>query len=177
MEKQKLVKTRFIAFVATSIDGRIAESGKSGTDWTSKEDWNFFQRSLKKFDAVVVGHNTFRVAKDHIKRRNAIVLTSKVHKIKTKGRAVFFNPEKSSLKRFLQSKNYKKVAILGGAKVYDFCLRNKMLDELYVTIEPYVFTAGVPMFSGVKFKKYKLLLQSTKKLNKSGTILLHYKNQ
>ena len=175
-QKRKLPhKIRYIAYVATSIDGRIAKNAKSGADWTSKEDWNFFQKSLTKTDAVVVGLNTYKVAEARLKKRNTIVLTSKVGKPKIKDSVIFFNPKKSNLKKFLQSRNYKKVAILGGAKVYAFCLKNKMLDELFVTIEPYVFTAGIPMFFGKKFEKYKFSLQSIKRLNKSGTILLKYK--
>lgn len=168
-------RIKYTAYVATSIDGRIAKSGQSGTGWTSLEDWNFFQKSLTKMEVVVVGHNTYELAEDKLKRRNSIVLTSKVNKFKIEGKTVFFNPQKSSLKKFLESKNYKKVAIIGGPKVYDFFLENKMLDELFVTIEPYVFTNGIPMFSGDKFQKHKFSLQSVKKLNKKGTILLHYK--
>lgn len=175
--KRKLQhQVSYVAYVAVSIDGRIAESSQSGTNWTSKEDWNFFQKSLTKFDAVVVGHNTYKVSKNRLKKRNAIVLTSKVSEPKTEGQTTFLNPRKSNLQKFLENKNYKKVAILGGAKVYDFCLRHKMLHELFVTIEPYVFTAGVPMFMGKEFKKYKFILESVKKLNKKGTLLLKYKN-
>jgi len=168
-------KILYVAYVATSIDGRIAQNNHSGTDWTSKEDWNFFQQSLKKIDAVIVGHATFKVAESRLRRRNAIVITSKVHRPKTEARTVFFNPRTSNLKNFLRKKHYKTVAILGGSQIYDYCLRHNMLDEFYVTIEPYVFTAGVPMFQGGKFKKYKFSLISVKKLNKSGTLLLKYK--
>lgn len=171
-------KIKYTSYVAASIDGRIAKDNWSGTNWTSKEDWDFFQKSLAKMDAVIVGRNTYKVAKNYLKRRNAvIVLTSKVKNLKSIGRTVFFNPANYNLKKFLQSKNYKKVAIVGGAKVYNFCLENKMLDELFVTIEPCVFTAGVPMFSGNAFKKHKFYLQSVKKLNKKGTLLLKYKNE
>ncbi len=166
-------QTKYVAYVASSIDGRIAKSKTSGTDWTSKEDWKFFQGSLSQMDAVIAGHNTYKVAESGLKKRNTIVLTSK--KIKSFGSVVFFNPEKKDLKKFLTSKKYKKVGIVGGASVYDFCLRNKMLDELFVSIEPYVFTQGVPMFLGKTFKKYKFTLMSVKKLNKKSTLLLHYK--
>jgi len=168
-------KTRYVAYVATSIDGRIAKNSHSGTDWTSMEDWKFFQKSLEKIDAVIVGHNTYKLAEARLKKRNTIVLTSKVQKPKIENSVIFFNPNKSGLKKFLQTKKYKNVAIVGGPKVYNFCLENKMLDELFVTIEPYVFTTGIPMFSGSKFKKYKFTLLSVKKLNKKGTILLKYK--
>ncbi len=167
-------KANYVAYVAASIDGRIAKNGHSGTDWTSKEDWKFFQNSLKKMDVVIAGHNTYKVVESGLKKRNTIILTSK--KIKSFGSVTFFNPEKDNLKQFISSKNYKTVGIVGGASVYDFCLRNKMLDELYVTIEPIVFTSGVPMFSGKVFKKYKFTLASVKKLNKNGTLLLKYKN-
>jgi len=173
MQKKKV---KYVAYVVTSIDGKIARSGQSGTDWASKEDWNFFQKSLTKIDAVIVGYNTYKVSRDRLKRRNTVVLTSKVNKLKIQGRTVFFNPEKSDLKKFIQGKKYRKIAVLGGASVYNFCLHNNILDELFVTIEPYVFTSGVPMFLGNKFKKYRFSLQSVKKLNKKGTILLHYKN-
>ncbi|MDP2812433.1 MAG: dihydrofolate reductase [bacterium] len=177
-QKRKLplkIKISFTAYVASSIDGRIAKSGDSGTDWTSKEDWFFFQKSLKKFDAVVVGHNTFRITKAQLKKRNTIVFTSKINKPKFCGSVIFFNPKKSNFKKFIKSQNYKKVAVLGGPKVYNYFLENKILDELFVTIEPVVFTTGVPMFSGKLFRKYKFSLVSTKKLNKNGTLLLKYK--
>lgn len=165
----------FSAYVAASIDGRIAKDRNSGADWTSGEDWNFFQKSLSRFDAVIVGHNTYKLAQARLKKRNAVVLTSKADKINSVDSVTFFDPEKNNLKKFLRAKNYKKVAVLGGPRVYDFCLRNKMLDELFITIEPYVFTAGVPMFAGDNFKKFNFILESVKKLNQKGAILLKYK--
>jgi dihydrofolate reductase len=176
MAKKQRAKAKYTGYVATSIDGRIAKSGNSGIDWTSGEDWNFFQKSLNKADAVIVGHNTFRVSDSRLKLRNTIVITSKVPALKVEGKVTFLNPKKSNLKQLIKNKNYKNVAVVGGSKIYDFCLRNKMLDELFVTIEPYVFTNGVSMFNGKDFKKYKFVLQSVKKLNKTGTLLMKYKN-
>lgn len=169
-------KITYIAYVAASIDGRIAKGKSSGVDWTSSEDWRFFQASLGRMDAVIAGRNTYEVSKSKLDKRNTIVLTSKVRKIRISGSVVFLNPKNYSLKEFLQSKGWKKVGIVGGAKVYDYCLRNNLMDELYLTIEPYVFTKGVPLFFGQDFKKYKFKLVSAKKLNKQGTILLQYKN-
>ncbi len=167
-------KPKYVAFVASSIDGRIAKNERSGTDWTSKEDWNFFQKSLSKMDAVVVGYNTYKVAEKGLKKRNTVVLTSRVAHLTCKGSVTFFDPKKSDLKRFLESKSYKTIGIVGGGGVYAYCLQNEMLNELFVTIEPYIFIAGVPMFIGEAFKKYNFRLRSVKKLNKKGTLLLQY---
>ncbi len=171
----KVTKVKFVAYVATSIDGRIAKDKKSSSkSWTSLEDWKFFQKSLVSFDAFVVGSNTFKI-EPRLKNRNSIVFTSKVREPKKLGKITFFNPEHSNILTFLSKNKYKKVAILGGPRIYDFFLKHKMLDELFVTIEPYVFGNGVPMFAGV-FKKYNFILQSVKKLNKKGTLLLKYKH-
>lgn len=171
------MQIKFVAYVAASIDGKIAKNSRSGSDWTSKEDWNFFQKSLALADAVIVGRNTYKVAEKSLKKRNTIVLTSKVNSPVVKGSVFFLNPKKSDLKKFLQDKKYRNIAIVGGPKVYAFCLENKMLDELFLTIEPHVFTAGVPMFSGGIFKKNNFKLISSRKLNKGGTLLLKYKNE
>jgi len=169
-------KIKFVAYVAASIDGRISESSHSKIDWTSEEDWNFLQKSLKKFDAVVVGSHTYKIAEKSLKKRNTIVFTSKVKKSKVSGSVTFLNPEHSNVRDLLRKNKYRRVAILGGPEVYNFFLKNNMLHELFVTIEPYIFTSGVPMFSGKKFEKYRFKLLSIKKLNGRGTILLRYKN-
>jgi len=173
-QKSNASKISYVAYVATTVDGRIAERSRAKINWTSKEDWNFFQKSLKKFDAVVVGHNTYLMAKKNLDKRNTMVFTSKVSSPKARGSVVFFNPEKSDFLKFVKEKKYKNMAILGGPKVYDFFLKNNLLHEIFVTMEPYIFTSGVPMFEG-KFQKHKLTLKSMKKLNRKGTILLHYK--
>jgi dihydrofolate reductase len=171
-----LSKPLYIAYVASSIDGRISENSRSKLGWTSKEDWDFFQKSLLGFDAVVVGHNTYEMAQKNLKKRNTIVFTSKVSKPNQSGSVTFLNPQKSNFAKFVNEKGYKKIAILGGPKVYNFFLENKMLHELFVTLEPYVFTDGVPMFSGEAFRNSKFSLKSVKKPNKQGTVLLQYKS-
>ena len=176
-QKPKLSsKITFIAYVAASIDGRIAENSRSVIDWTSKEDWNFFQKSLAKCDAALVGSNTYKNAEANLKKRNTIVFESKITRPRVVKKVTFLNPQHTNLLKYLKERKYKKVAVVGGPRVYNFCLENKMLNELYVTIEPLVFTSGVPMFTGDKFKKYKFVLESIKKLNKRGSILLKYKN-
>src|SRR3989344_7179456 len=148
MAKKRLSKAKYTAYVAASIDGRISKNKNSEIDWTSPEDWQFLQKSLRKTDAVIVGSNTYKVYKNLLKKRNTIVLTSKITKLKSEGSVIFINPKSENVEKFVGSKGYKKVAVLGGSYVYNFCLANKMLDVLFLTIEPYVFTRGVPMFSG-----------------------------
>ena len=128
------LKIKFTAFVASSIDGKIAKDNKTFVDWTSKEDWDFFQKSLAKFDVVVVGHNTYKIYKKRLNKRNTIVFTSKATNLKTQGSVIFLNPRYVSILDLIRKTKYKKIAILGGPKVYAYFLENKMLNEIFFTI-------------------------------------------
>lgn len=169
---QPLSKTRFVAYVATSIDGRISLEKSKLPDWTSKEDWKFFQGELARADAVVVGRNTYLSAQSRLQKRTTFVLSSRVKNTLKKGPVTFVNPACNDLKKIFSV--YKTVAVVGGARVYQTMLDNNLLRELYVTIEPLVFGRGIPMFSdGVKTKQFELV--SVKKLNTKSTLLLHYR--
>ena len=169
-------KQRFRAYVAASVDGKIAlkEKGKKTIDWTSHEDWKFLQDELAKADAVVVGRNTYDAYRDRLQKRNTFVLTSRVKKVINLGSVTFVNPKFADIEDLLA--DYRKVAILGAGSVYQFMLERNLLDELYVTIEPLLFGRGQDMFEGGEQKKEntKLKLLSVKKLNQKGTLLLRY---
>ncbi len=165
-------KPRYIAYVAASIDGRISLSNKTLPDWTSKEDWRFFQDALSRAEAVVVGRNTYESAFDRLRKRNTFVLSSRPKTIKRRGNVTFVNPENVNLTELLQG--YKSVAVLGGGGVYRFMLESGLLDEIFVTIEPLIFGRGKEMFTGGA-ETTRLDLLSVKRLNRTGTILLHYK--
>jgi dihydrofolate reductase len=164
-------KPRYIAFVATSVDGRISISSKHPPEWTSKEDWEFFQNSLSQIDVVVVGRNTYKSVAERLRKRNTFVLSHRPKTLARRGTVTFVNPEKVHLPKLLEG--YKSVAVLGGGAVYQFMLENKLLDELFITIEPLVFGCGKEMFvGGTRTTRVRLL--SVKRLNRIGTLLLHY---
>ena len=167
-------KTKFIAYIAGSIDGRISVAEKVLPDWTSKEDWKFFQHGLGKADVVVVGRNTYGVVPDRLQKRITFVLSSKPKTITRRGSVTFVNPKKVNLKELF--KEYKTVAIIGGGQVYQTMLDLGLLDEIYITIEPVILGRGPQMFVGGT-KNIFFKLQSIKKLNARGTILLHYLNK
>ncbi len=164
-------RPRYIAYVAASIDGRISLTKKTRPDWTSKEDWAFFQDALAHADAVVVGRNTFGAAKSRLEKRNTYVFTNRVKGARRRGTVTFVNPSTVDVKDLL--KDFKTIAIIGGAGVYRAMLEQGLMNELYVTIEPLVFGRGKEMFSGGT-KTTRLRLVSVRKLNKTGTLLFHY---
>jgi len=164
-------KNRYIAFVAASVDGRISLTDKTLPDWTSKEDWNFFQDALSRVDAVVVGRNTYEAAAERLRKRTTFVLSNRLKTLQRRGSITFVNPAYVDLAELLRT--YKTVAVCGGGNVYRFMLENNLLDEIYVTIEPLIFGRGKAMFvGGTHTARLHLLL--ARRLNRTGTLLLHY---
>ncbi len=168
-------KIKYTLIAAVTLDGKIAKNSSHFTDWTSKEDKKFMQKELNKSDVIIVGNNTFQTAKKPLSKRNCIVLN---HKIKEKKEnqtknLIFINPEKTEIKKIITKNNYKKICILGGMQTYSFFLRKNLIDEMFITIEPLIFGKGLSLFDYQKEKKFKLI--SMKKLNKKGSLLLHYK--
>ncbi len=164
---------RCIAIAAVTIDGKIALDSGHFSDWTSPEDKDFLHEMLDKSDVVVVGNNTYKTAIEPLSKRNCIVFTSSVAELERKSdKLLFANPATVDVKTLL--KEYKTVAILGGMKTYTYFLQHDLLDELYLTIEPVIFGRGLNLFETAENVNARFKLESTKELNKNGTLLLHY---
>jgi dihydrofolate reductase len=168
-------KTQYIAIAAVSLDGKIAANEKHFSDWTSPEDKKFMRALLDTCDVVIAGNSTFKTAKKPLSKRNCIVLTRSVRTTKRISKnLLYLNTKSVNLKKIITEAGYKKVAVLGGAQTYTYCMEHGMLDDLYLTIEPVIFGAGIPLFNG-KFKLKKTKILSIKKLNRGSTVLIHAK--
>lgn len=168
-------KAVFSLFAVCTIDGKIAKNSKHMTDWSSKEDKTFLHRHLDLCDVVIIGKNTFEVATGPLSKRNCIVFSSSAKGVEQKNpNLVFLNPQEEDLLKFLEKKNYSKVAVLGGTKCFSYFLENNLVDKIYLTIEPLVFGGGLPLFEA-KTDQKKFVLILVQKLNTLGTILLEYK--
>lgn len=165
-------RQHYIAFVAASVDGRISLAKKTMPTWTSKEDWQFFQNAISKADAVIVGRNTYEAAASRLRKRNTYVLSRRLKTIRRYKKVTFVNPLNVDIEAVLNP--YKKIAVVGGSLVYSTLLEKKLIDEIFVTIEPLIFGRGQTMFVGCQ-KIFHLQLVSVKKLNPLGTLLLHYR--
>ena len=162
-----------IAAAAVTIDGKIARHAGHFTDWTSPEDKTFLHDLLDKSDIIVVGNNTYKIAQKQLAERSCVVFT---HSVRTTARQhdnlLFCNPGRVDMRTILDP--YKTVAVLGGTQTYTYFLENDLLDEIYLTIEPLVFGRGLNIFESTAAKEEKPRLLAVKKLNKEGSILLHY---
>ncbi len=167
----------FLLFAVCTIDGKIARHSRHMTDWSSKEDKNFLHKMLDKSDVVIIGKNTYLLAKKPLSKRNCIVLTSSVkNPTQINKKLVYLNPAHSSIVRYCKKYSCKKVAVLGGRQTFNYFLKKGLVDEIFLTIEPLVFGSGFSLFtSGSKDVFFDLIL--VKKLNAVGTVLLRYRKR
>lgn len=160
---------------ALSADGFIAQHvSERAFDWTSREDRHFFIEKSREAGVIVMGlttYQTFRIKRAPPGRR-LIVLTkepSAVHgaDIETANASV---PE---LVKRLESEGVERLILGGGTSVYTQFLEADMVDDIFLTVEPVFFGAGIPLLTGVSAARRLRFVDSQMLSNQ--TIVLHYK--
>jgi len=165
-------RPHFIAYAAITIDGKIARDVKHLTSWTSPEDKKFLHNHLDKSDVIIVGNNTYKISRKYLAKRNCLVF-SRSGKVTKNKNLTYFNPQKINLLKYLVKNKYNRVAVLGGTEIYTYFLDKDLLDDLYLTIEPVSFGVGLPLHKSKRGKRKPRFI-SVIKLNKKGTLLIHY---
>lgn len=169
-------RPRVILVAAISLDGRIAQiPGQSTVGWTSKEDKIWFAKISKKIGILIMGRRTFATIKKSLKDRRIIVLTRHPQDyaaLSKVGVLEFTASDPEEILKQLANENVKSVLLAGGSQIYSRFLQKRLVDEIWLTVEPKIFGQGVPFLES-KLPTTNLRLLSWKKLN-PGTPLLHY---
>jgi dihydrofolate reductase len=161
-----MIKAFIIA--AQSLDGFIAKDENHAAFWTSKEDKARFVELTKRAGVVVMGSKTYKTLPRPLKERTNIVYT----RSKQFDEAETTQDEPLELLKKLEARGFKEVAICGGNQIYTMFLEAKVVDTIYLTIEPKIFGVGIPLFNHPINHDVKLIEGS---VTDEGTILLEYK--
>jgi len=154
---------------AQTADGFIGlDDEHLSTKWTSKEDKQHFSELTTKSGVVIMGGNTYRTINRALPGRRTIVYTRQ--KIEQQGVESTQEAPDKLLAR-LEREGCTSVAICGGQSIYDMFLEAKLVDELYITVEPILFGDGMPLIKSRM--TIELRLKEQRKLN-DDTLLLHY---
>lgn len=155
---------------AVTADGYIGRDEKHTADWTSPEDKKLFVRLTKEAGVMVMGSRTFATIGRALPGRRTIVYTTHPENITQDGVEATTETPNDLVSR-LASQGTNGVAVCGGASIYTLFMQAGVVDELYLTVEPKLFGAGVGLFSGKI--EYDLTLLSADKLNEHA-VLFHY---
>ncbi len=153
---------------AMSADGFIAHGHNEFAGWSSSEDKKVFYKITKRAGVLVVGSNTYKTFPKALPGRRNIVYTRgtiEQDDIETTAEAP------ADLLKRLEQDGYEEVAIIGGATIYDMFLRAGLVTDIYLTIEPVLFGAGISLATDTL--DVPLHVVDTKMLN-DNVILMHY---
>ena len=162
---------KMILYMALSIDGIAALDSRTGIErYGSREDHDFFIGESKKCDAALMGKNT---ASFKISGVPNVILT---HDSKLQnsgdGRLYLWGDPKEIYSE-LERRGFKKVALLGGPFTNAQFLRQGLVDEMFLTVEPVTIGQGLHFLNEALESRWTLA--DTKILNKKGSLVLHYK--
>lgn len=153
---------------AVSADGFIAREANQPANWTSKEDKKVFVALTKRAGVMIMGRTTYETIGKALPGRRNIVYSSKP--IDNPDIEVTDEEPAELLKR-LEAEGHSEVAICGGQSVYDMFLKDGLVHEIFLTLEPKLFGTGMSLFSSSV--DTDLNLKNVAKLN-NATLLLEY---
>lgn len=168
---------KVVLYIAQSINGIIATE-KYKEDFLSDINWREFKRLAEKINCVVIGRKTYETVKkwedynfDNVKAKIIVITTKNLNLIANKKYLLARSPREALRKA--KTQGFNEVLLAGGGKTNSSFMKEKLVDEIIINVEPYVLGKGVSIFSNERFAQ-RLKLIDTKKLN-HGVIQLNYK--
>ncbi len=162
-----------ILYMATTVNGYIAKENNE-TPWSDKE-WQSFSKFVNEVGNIVIGKNTYDIMKEDDEFSKIgnpfIVVVSKEGFAHSSNFAIANSPKKAL--KILKEKNFAKALVAGGGMLNSSFMKERLVNEIYLDVEPLVFGNGIKLFSDNDFDA-KLELIETKSLSKN-TIQLHYR--
>ncbi len=165
---------KVILYPAITLDGFIAKSD-GDSDWVSGADDALYQQAIKEAGCAIVGRTTYEQYKSDFDEEGRVtfVCTSKCLK-STNENIIFVSGEPEEILQVVKDHGFDSVILSGGGETNARFARAKCIDEIVVSIYPFVMGDGIGLFSDSKNIELKLELISTKKVV-DGIIQNHYK--
>jgi dihydrofolate reductase len=168
-----------ILIFVTTLDGKITRwEDPKVRKWTSENDQEYFDAVWKNARVIIMGSTTYN--SDPVKTDPAhlfIVLTSdpvNYHTKQVPGKLEFTDEPIHSLIERFRLAGEETVLVVGGAKTAASFLKERLIDELWLTIEPRLFGSGASLLPDEKLD-IKLSLISCVKANEQGTLFTKYR--
>ncbi len=164
--------------MVSSVNGKITKNTDPDvTQWASKEDQKLFINKKNTSRVLIMGRNTYDVAKKYITQNDKflrIIYTRHPNNfIGIPEKLEFTDVSPNELLHLLENRGYTDALLLGGSEINSLFLRNKLVDELHLTIEPMVFGKGKNLIADEELYSDMKLVE-IQKLNSHGTLHLKY---
>lgn len=145
---------KIILLMAQSVDGKVARTANEFVNWTSKEDKKMFVAETKRARAVVMGRKTFDTIGTPLPGRHIVVMTRENRENRKqetengKGTIHYTNDQPKIILQKLETQGFTEVIIAGGPTINALFLKENLINEIKLTIEPKLFGRGLSLFEG-----------------------------
>lgn len=172
---------KVVLLAVTSVNGKATR----GSDpiiysWTSKQEQKIFFEKIDQAQVIIMGAKTYEHARyliKHKKGRTRVVITRNTKKYKDKqipGVLEFTSDDPEMIVKKFEDRGVTKALLVGGSEINSLFLKQKLVSEVHISIEPLLFGTGKNILSDLDLN-VELKLESMKTLNNSGTLYLVYK--
>lgn len=165
--------------IVTSVNGKSTKGNLSPKDWASKEDQTQFSSLITHHNLIIMGKNTYKIIKPNLKHspgKLRIVMTrnpKQFSNLAIPSQLEFTNLQPKKLIKNLEKRGFQQLLLVSGAKLNTAFFKEKLINKLYLTLEPELFGSGKGIIEDSSLN-INLKLLSIKKLNPQGTLLLQY---
>lgn len=164
---------KVILYMAVTANGFIARENDK-TSWP-KTEWESYRNMVKKAGNIIIGRRTYQIMKEkgefeRIENPFTVVVTHQ--QFKSNKNFAFAKSPKDAVK-LLKKKGFTEAVVAGGGKLNSSFIKENLIDDIYLDVEPLLFGRGIKLFSEGDFEA-DLQLVETKKLS-PDEVQLHYK--
>lgn len=136
-----------VLLMAMTLDGKIAKHSTQLADWTSKADKKIFVAETKKAGVIVMGETTYNTIGRPLPGRLNLVLSQEPGKKENiPGSLEFIKATPKEVVAMLEKRGFETAILGGGATVNGSFLKENLIDEIWLTIEPKIFGEGLSLF-------------------------------
>ncbi|MCM3758229.1 dihydrofolate reductase family protein [Sporosarcina aquimarina] len=173
MKKQR----KIVLFIAQSLDGYIATKDDS-LDWlfnVEGEGDNGYSEFLETVDTILIGKRTYdwvmEQEKGQFPYQNKDCYVFSRSSFDDTNEVKFINGDIVEFTGNLKNQEGKNIWIVGGGDILNTFLKEKLVDELILTVAPTIIGEGIPLFKEGNYQ-LDLSLVGTRTFNQF--VELHY---
>lgn len=160
-------------FLSMSVDGFIANT--DGTPFFPQGAWEDWCALVNNADNVIAGRSSVEQLKDDemssiLRPKHKVVLSSRDIDVSDSGWQHAKSPAEAL--EVLRQAGVEEAIIGGGRAVYHSFMRERLVDDIVIDLQPVAFGTGVPVFGDV-LEATELKLLDTRPLN-DDAIRLRY---
>ncbi len=166
-----------ILYMAMTANGLIAKENDD-TSFVSKVEWKSFRKIIKRVGNMVIGRRTYEIMHTggEFSKLGKIKIFVMTHDASLKSdipNITFTTQSPQKIIELIQGEGFNEALVAGGGKLNSTFMKENIVDELYLDVEPFVIGKGIHLFEDANFER-KLRLIGVKKIS-NNEVQLHYK--